>query len=331
MKKFLVLAAIAATTSAHADWSPRVTSRIYTVTVQVNGGSLSYNEVRSNNAPLTTIANRVASMPGQLQQGFNGFLSQQVTSKGGRFLGGSVSGTINVAIRPDASGALFLTLSGISYQAQTGYSGKKWGIVSYDCVNTLGLNNIAVTAQYGALDGAIQNDKLGLSADPTSSTDCDSNLSWVLPIATDYIIGKFTDKVDAALVNSIKSSIGSVQDNLFYGRDQNYLVGLNKLVPADKVVALPGGGTFPIGQYVQSNLAYLLSNSQMDIQTNVGAVVKPVYGNGEPWNDSFKGDVLNISVAAPAISFSVKLIETAQVEWVWKCSIRDPSKVCNIP
>lgn len=331
MKKYIGLALLMAVGAAHADWSPRVTSTTYTASIQYGGGVLAYNESGSVNGPLKSMANQIRNVPYMMESAINTTLSQKVAASGASFLGGTLSGDMSISLQPDASGAVFLNMSGLSYQARSQYSGKKWGIISYSCVNTLTLSNLSVTAQYGAANGQIQSDKIGLQATPSSSTDCDSNLSWILPFVGDYIINRVTATLDRGIVDGITSSVATIKDQLFYGRDQNFLVGLNKLIPGDKVVSLPGGGSFPIGQYVQNNLAYLLSNSQMTLKLGKGAVVAPVYGTGEPFYNVIAGDVLSLSLSSPAISFGVKLSETSNVTWNWKCSIRDPSRVCPIP
>ncbi|WP_428718826.1 hypothetical protein [Undibacterium curvum] len=332
MKKFLIFIACCLLTAnlAHADWLPRVNSRVHTATVQVNGGALSYDENRATKGPLTTIADQFVSAPYALEQSLNTLLAKEAAKKGGSFLVGSLTGSINASIQPQASGVALLNLSGLSYQVLTKFSGNKYGVISYECVNTLTLSNIAITAQYGSTLGEMPSDKIGITGTPTSNTDCDSNLSWILPFVGDYIINKITTKLDQDVVNGAQALAGRITNDLFFGRDSNYLVGLNKLIPADKVVALPGGGTFPIGQYVQNNLAYLLANSQMTISINKGAIAKPVYGSHPP-SDYVFGDVLSIAIVSPALSFSVVLKETAQVDWMWKCSIRNPAKVCEIP
>lgn len=323
--------ALAFAGAAQADWSPRIVSGQYVATVSYGGGSVSYAEDRRSGGPLASLAGQMFSVPYAMQSGLNDFLRQTAASKGVTFQSGSLTGDVNVQIQPQANGTMLMTLGGISYDAYTQYSGKRWGIVSFSCVNHVSLGNLQVTAQYGAATGTLPSDKVGATANVGSSTDCDSNLSWMLPILGDIIINKAEGKIDQGVLNGLSGSLSTVKDALFFGRDQNYLTGLNRLIPADKVVALPNGQVFPIGQYVNNNLAYLIANSQIGLQLGKGAVVKGVYGTNEPTYDTISGSVLTLQLTVPGVSFTVNLTEKVNVEWQWKCSLRDPSKVCQIP
>lgn len=331
MKKYLLFATLLASGAAHADWTPYITSRVYSVTIESGGASHTYYETRTLGGPVSTVASQFLSVPQVLQSSLNTYLAAQASAQGVRFLGGTLSGAINVALRPDTYGVTFINLHGMSYTSRMGYSGKQWGFISYDCVNTLTLANMSATAQYGSVDGVMQSDKIGLNATPSSSTSCDSNLSWIMPIVGDYIIDSVTDKIDAGIVSGINTSSATVKDALFFGRDQNYLTGLNKLIPRDKVLTLPDGRTFPIGQYVQDNMAYLIGNSQVTMKLDRGPLVQAVYGLNEPMYDSRTGDIAVFTVSTPAATFSVSLKETDTMTWRWVCSLRDPSRVCQMP
>lgn len=332
MKKFLAISALLVSQFAHADWSPVVDSYNYTATVFYGGGATSFTETRlprTAAGPLAKLSGQFLSVPYQLQSGLNTYMSQVAASKGITFLGGSLTGDLDITIQPSSAGYMQMTMRGLSYTARNKYQGKKWGIISYECVNTLTLNNVVATAQYGASNGAIANNT-GLTADVSSSTDCDSNISWLLPIVFDFVVNKVTDKIDASIVAGINNGMSQVKDSLFFGRDQDFLAGLNRLVPEDKVVTLPNGSTFAIGQYVRNNLDYLNRNN-VNIKLGKGAVVQPVYGQTEPRFYSFSGDVVTLTFNTPSISFGVKLSERDDVSWNWKCSIRDPFRQCNIP
>lgn len=316
---------------AQADWSPRIVSGQYVATVSVGGASLSYAEDRRANGPLGSVAGQMKAVPYSMQTGLNDYLRQAAASQGINFQGGTLSGNVNVQIQPQANGTMLMTLGGLSYDAYNQFSGKRWGVISYSCVNHVSLGRMQVTAQYGAADGSLPSDKIGMTADVGSSTDCDSNLSWVLPILGNIIINKAEDKIDQGVLNGVKGSLALVKDSLFFGRDQNYLTGLNKLIPVDKVVPLPNGQTFPIGQYVNNNLAYLIANSQVSLQLGRGAVVNGVYGTGEPNYEEVTGQVMDLRVSVPGVSFTVSLVEKLNVQWQWKCSLRDPSRTCPIP
>ncbi|WP_269632022.1 hypothetical protein [Pelomonas sp. BJYL3] len=323
--------ALAFTGAAQADWSPRIQSGQYVATVSYGGGSLSYAEDWRSGGPLGTLAGQMKAVPYSMQNGLNEFMRASAASQGVNFQSGTLSGDVNVQIQPQANGTVLMTLGGVRYDAYTQFSGKRWGIISYSCVNHASLANLQVTAQYGAATGELPSDKIGVTANVGSSTDCDSNLSWMLPILGNIIINKAEGKIDQGVLDGVKGSLGMVKDGLFFGRDQNYLTGLNKLIPADKVVTLPNGQTFPIGQYVNNNLAYLIANSQVSVQLGKGAVVQGVYGTGEPTSDIISGNVITLNLSAPGMNFTVNLTERLNVMWQWKCSLRDPTKSCPIP
>ncbi|MFM9436710.1 hypothetical protein ACFDR9_003795 [Janthinobacterium sp. CG_23.3] len=332
MRKIIFLTSILATGAAHADWVPRIESASYTANLTVNGSNaLAYSEDKRLYGPLGGVAREMQAVPATLQSGLNAVMSQQITANGARFLDGTLSGNAAITIRPQSSGVAALALTGLSYQVRSGYSGKKWGVFSYDCVNTTTMSNIAINAQYGTADGNMPADQVGMTANVSSSTDCDSNLSWILPVLGNLLIKNAEGKISSAVQDGVKGGLAKIKDVLFFQRDANWLVGLNRLIPADKVVQLPDGSSFPIGQYVQNNLGYLLANSQISINLGAGAPVRPVYGMNEPQSDVFSGDIITLAVSSPAVSFAVQVGERSNVSWSWKCSIRDPSRVCQIP
>lgn len=333
LKRLLFIALALLSNLALADWIPVTTYRGNTVVIQAGGGKYSYSEPSTPTSAARTVGDRLIVVPSRLKYALNTVVAQQVANRGASFMGGTVTGLPTVTLRPDASGAVFFTLSGLGYQATSKYSGRKYGI-SFSCTNTMALNNLSVTAQYGALDGIMQDDKLGISADPTSQTDCDTNLSWILPFAADYIVGKLTDKIDSSILANIKGSIGSVKDVLFYERDSNYLVGLNKLIPASATITRPDGTTFPIGQYVQNNLSYLLANSQVTMKIGRGAnPPEIVYGQTFPSTSSFTDTVLDLQMATPVGTISLTMTELVTVQWQWQstCLAEDPHLICYEP
>lgn len=332
MKKLLAISALLFTQFAHADWTPVIDTYTTTSTISYNGGSVAFTESRGAGqpgGPLANIAGKFLSVPYQVQSGLNTFLSQQAAANGTTFLGGTVSGDMDITIQPSSAGYMLMNLKGISYTARTKFSGRKLGVITFECVNTMTLANINATAQYGASNGALSG-QTGLTANVSSSTDCDSNLSWMLPVVGNYIISKIEGKIDANVAAGINAGISQVKDTLFFAKDQDFLAGLNRLVPADKVVTLPNGSTFAIGQYVRNNLAYL-NTAQVNIKLGKGAPVAGVYGLNEPRFYSFSGDVLNLTITTPSVSFGVRLSETDYVSWNWRCSLRDPSKRCEMP
>jgi hypothetical protein len=329
---FLILALLS--NLAFADWVPITTHRWNTVVVQAHGGTYSYSELSTATSKVKIISDQLTTVPSLFRNSLNAVLAQQVASYGASFVGGVVSGLPTVTLEPDAAGSVFFTMSGLSYQATSRYSGRKFGIISYSCINTLTLNDISVTAQYGALDGVMQDDKLGISANPTSKTDCDSNVAWMLPVVAEFLIGMLEDKADRSILSGVKGFIGSVKDALFYGRDSNYLAGINKLIPVGATIPLADGTTFPIGQYVQSNLGYLLANSRITMKIGRGAnPPEIVYGQMQPSATVFNDTALDLQMATPAGTLSVKVTETVIVQWQWQstCLAEDPTLICHEP
>lgn len=312
---------------AHADIVPSIQSSQYIATARYNGASISYAENRYGGGPLADMAMALKRVPMQVESGLNTAVGNKATGSGGSFLKGTLSGDPTVTITPQTSGITLIQLSGWSYTATTRFTGRKLGIISYDCVNTLSLRNFSITAQYGSVDGRLLDDRTGATADVSSSTDCDSNLSWMLPFVGDYIIGQMASRMDAGVVSSIQGSLGGLKNDLLFDRNANYLSGLNKLVPVDKVITLPNGSSFALGQYIQNNLPYLIGNSQLTLKLGQGVQVKPRFG-GEPMTTTETGTVLDLSLSSPAFSFGVGMVEQAQVKWNWVCSWQNPSRQC---
>lgn len=327
MKKIILASVLLGVGTAHADIIPRVLSSEYIATVQYNNASLSYSENAYANGPLADIANSMRQAPNAMQNALNGLLQQKASQQGAAFLRGSLSGNPQITIAPQTNGTALISTSGLSYTAITRFTGRKWGVISYECYNTLTLRNINTTAQYGTSTGQIISDKVGINADVSSNTECDSNLSWILPFVGDFIIGHITSRLDAGLVDGIKSSMNQIKDKLLFNREQNFISGLNKLVPADKVITLPDGRTFAIGQYLQNNIAYLVGNSQLSIRLGQGVQASPQIG-GAPQTTTETGEVIDLSLNSPAFAFRVNMIERAQVKWSWVCSYQNPTKQC---
>ncbi|PTT92670.1 hypothetical protein DBR42_01520, partial [Pelomonas sp. HMWF004] len=254
----------------------------------------------------------------RMENGLNDYMRQIAGSGGISFKSGSLSGDLDIIITPQMNGTALLRLGGISYDAYTEYSGKKFGIISINCVNHASLSGIQVTAQYGTTNGSMPSDSVGLTANNiASSTDCDSNLSWILPILGDMIINRAEGKANQFVADGLTGALTQFKDDLFFGRrpSENYLTGLNKLVPTDKTVRLPDGTPFPIGQYVSNNLAYLIGNSQMSIRINrFGARMLTVGSNfwdaqGIDPPSVLTGDLIAIKLSAPGMAFDITLQE----------------------
>ncbi len=329
MRRAIFLAGLLAAGTAQADWAPKVISNQYWATVNYGGGTLAYGEDAKAAGPLQQTVSQLLSVPYTLQQGMNERVSQLVSQNGASFLGGTVSGNPSITIRPDASGVAYISLSGLSYQVRSQYSGHKWGVISYSCTNTLTLSNIVINAQYGSANGAMQDGKTGMTASTSSSTDCDSNLSWILPVVGDVLISKAEGKIDSSIQSHLQAGLALVKDALLYKPGQNMLNGLSGVIPPGKVVSLPGGGVFPLGQYIQNNASYLLGNSQLSIQLGSPIALRTVPGTSEPMTNDFSSDAATISLSAPGMAFTVKLSQRMSVDWLWRCPVGNPG--CRIP
>jgi len=332
MRKLIFLVTALAGGNVYADWSPQFIKQENVVTVSVGGASATYRESQKDQSgQLYAIAGELRLVQPNLEQSLNNVMSQEASKNGVQFLDGTLSGDLHATLQPSASGVVLMTLNGINYQARNNYSGKKLGVIHFSCTNTATLNNISITGQYGAADGVLASNQVGMSANVNSSTDCDSNLSWILPVVGSWLINKGENIADTRIGDGIKGAMNGVKDKLFFNRDQNWLVGLNRLVPPGKTVTLPNGSVFPIGQYINDNLSYLIANSQMDIQFGKAATIKGVYGTAEPNKNNYVSNLVTVSVTSPALSFSIQLRDETEVDWRWKCSLVNPNKTCSIP
>ncbi|MCC7701165.1 hypothetical protein IGS59_02865 [Janthinobacterium sp. GW460P] len=328
MKKYALLSCLLIAGSAHATWVPRVTATTYIATVHYAGGSISYAEKQAERGPLTRFADQVTGGPYSVETTLNTFLKQQATNNGVQFYSGKVTGSLLFTLAPAADGTVGITVQAPRYQTLMGYSGKRYGI-SFRCTNTAAIDNFTINAQLGSPQGAGQIlPGTGVSGNPSSSTDCDSNLSWILPVIGDYIVNLGSSKIDGAIISGLNQAIAGVAIP-FFKPDQNYLTALSNLIARDKVVVLPGGGSFPIGQYIQDNLAYLLANSKITMQIDKGVILSDLTDETK-W--SATANLVKLTLTSPAISFSVDLQEQDDLQWIWdkKCGGRYGTD-CNIP
>ncbi|WP_146056720.1 hypothetical protein [Chromobacterium alticapitis] len=308
--------------TAQAGWSPVITGDNLTATLSYGGAAVSYSEGMQGTAgPLRNTVGQLLSFPYNLQQALNSRVAPQINQKGAAFQSGIVSGNAVITLSPSGNGVTYLTVSGLNYQITSHFSGNKWGVIKGDCTNTLTLSNITVTGQYGSVNGSLDHDKVGITANVNSSTDCDSNLSWILPIAGDWLIRKGESIADTELKNKVSESLANFKDALLFKPDQNWQIGLSRLVPSDKAIRLPNGSNFPIGQYIQNNLAYLISNSQLTLRLgNFAPLISsdPNANGGDPI--SYNSNVFNLLLTSPAASFSIQVNETKNVAWRWNGS-----------
>lgn len=331
MKKMILLSALLLSPLAHADYVPVVGSRYYATTVSVGGGFAVTQENAAVNGPMGNLAWSIYNAPLPMQQSLDAFVKNAAAANGGAFLGSTLSSPINVSLVPDGLGAVTVGFSGFRYDAQTKFSGKKYGVLKYDCINKLGLNNLSGAAKYGASDGVYVPGSFTLNYWSTSSTECDSNISWILPVFGNMLIDSFTGKLDKSVAAATQATAATLTDSLFYFKDANLLNGLQRLIPVSQTVNMTNGQVFPIGQYVHANMPYLLANATITATLGKPVQVSPAYGLNEPVNSVYSSDALRLTVSSPAITFSMTLSDTTVVYWDWRCSLANPSRVCQQP
>ncbi|UMR32951.1 hypothetical protein MJ904_12765 [Massilia sp. MB5] len=322
MRKALALLILlcAGQASAAGEWrhNGQLWNERWVVTVKVKGGEKSWTINKGSSAGLDQLDQDSMQLTKGLEQSLNETMARVASENGVNFMNGKLTGNISATLVPDAAGVVNATIGGLSYSVQNSYAGKKWGVLHYSCVNTTSLENMLIVAQYGAGNGQLT-DKVGLNGTPQSSTDCDSNLSWILPFIGDKIISRFERIADTKILEGVNGMTGKLKDSLFFGRDQNWKSGLENLIPADRGVALPDGSTFPIGQYVQTNLARIIAESRMGVRNGSGIkIVRPTVDfNGG--RQQFTGEVLALDVGSGSVDFSVTLSQQAEVNWFWYC------------
>lgn len=321
---------------AMAGWDPLVIGGRHTVTIQANGGSLSYSEQRSNPGSLANVAQSLRAVPSQMESALNSFMYNAAVSNGVNYQGGQLTGDLRLQISPLGGGLMRTTLGDVRFDARTQFSGRKWGIISYSCVSYLSLNNISVGASYNASNGQVATSSILLDAQPSSHTDCDSNLSWILPVVGNFIIRQVEGQIDATVLAGLRDTLTRSTQTLFYGQDHLQLTGLTRLISVDREVTLPNGQRFPIGQYVHNNLAYLLSSAEMTLQLGRGPVIPETdWSSIQPSIDSVDGGYLSLQISVPGLTLGLSLREQVDLTWQWNglCGPNSAStgQVCHIP
>ncbi|MCH7343138.1 hypothetical protein LZ017_07070 [Pelomonas sp. CA6] len=332
LARVLALVPMVTMGSARADWVPQVQNRFYTATVTVNGGSSAITEPRSIYGPLHTLAGEAIGAPLLIKNGIDSALRPKVELNGAQFLSSRISGDLNITLTPTPAGVIRIEVMGPSYSAVSSFQGKMGGIIRYDCQNVLTFNNIRVIGQAGTA-GPILPGTVALELNPTSSTACDSNLSWLLPIVGELLVDKISGKLDTQLEEAVVNFSKNIRSSLFVvAEGNNFRSGLQQLVPQSSVVRLPNGQEFRIGDFIWNNFDYITRNSQMTIKLSKGAPVDVVRGMQNPYDSVVTGTPLKIDVNVPGmLTFSVELKETAWVEWQWVCNVTRPSEACAEP
>jgi hypothetical protein len=328
----LALMPLLATGSAWADWVPTAYNRFYAATVTVNGGSASITEQKEAYGPLYSVAGAATGVPGLLAEGINNALRPELQKNGATLLSGVVSGDLRVALTPQSSGVARVELTGLDYRALSSFTGRYLGIVRADCQNTLTFTNTRIVGQIGSIVGPVTPGTVGMTTTPNSSTWCDTNLSWMLPVVGDIIANKITGMVDAKIEASIASTVSNLGSSLFIvSGGNNFRSGLQQLVPQSTVVRLPNGQDFRIGDYVWNNYEYIVANSQVTMKLGQYAPVDVVRGMQLPYGNVVTGTPLRLDIVTPGLSFSVELRDEAWVDWRWVCNVTRPSEFCEEP
>lgn len=293
--------------------------RKYEVTLGSGGYAVSYAEDTSSNGPIGQLASQLTTVPSQIENTLNGIIARQAAHYDGIFLGGSLTGNPMVQIAPKADGTALMTLSGVGYGTSVKKKIEVLGITVFSCTARLQVDNVSIVAQYGSVDGQIRDESVGFNGQPNVDTNCNSFLSWLLPGIGSYLTNRVEGLADRALLDGIKSAMNTVKDKLLLSPDQNFLRGLNALIPVDKTIPLPNGSVLPIGQYVHDNVAYLAARSTLTMQLSRGltSLSPPWYGYVGTAEDSV--DVLYLSLDSPVVSFDLMLAEKATVSWEQTC------------
>ena len=332
MRTTVFLAAMLAAGWAQADWVPTLASNNHVVTISYGGGSVTYKESTS------TYDGRISPFVGNVkaaQYNFGTTLNNVVAAKIGQqagvtFRAGTLTGNLHARMQPIGNDTILMSLDGIGYEARSTYTAKKLGIIRIDCVNTFSANNISITGQYGANNGVIA-PSVGVNSNVNSSTDCDTDLSWILPVIGGLLVDKVTGILDNQLEDAARQAMAKVKNDLLYIPDPQWGVGLSRLIYTPDGILLSNGTSFNLGSYVVNNLPYLLGNSQIDLQLGKGLDIRTVPGTSAPPGGPAQADVLNLSITSPSVSFSVRVYEEAYVRWNWKCPANSPPGGCREP
>jgi hypothetical protein len=317
----LLLAIVAVPHIAHADWLPTTLNDNYIVTVgaSVNGsyGEITYSEDRNSGNYLPSVARDVYSITGSLSTELDNQVRQLAVREELNFWRGDLTGDANVTLQPNGAGYLITRVSGLNYLGIASGT-KRIGPLSGTCTVTVRVTNIVATAQIGSATGGIPDDSVGLDADVSSSANCSNNLQW-FPIVGLAINIWAEHKINGLIHGAANTAIATMKDKLFFDRDANAYAGLNRIVPADKVIPLPNGQSFAVGQWLQGQLAWILNNVNANIVLGRGAVVAPFTGWTLPdyW---VTGNVVRFNLVVGGVTLNINMREEVLVEWQWYCN-----------
>jgi hypothetical protein len=326
LKKIAVAMAFAcASVPALADWVPSLLSTTFTGTVAYNGKSVSINE--PNGGKMSSLASKVYGLPGRLKTPIDDALKASLPS-GSTFTMSSIGGPINASLAGmtgQYAGYNRISFSGLTYTASVQSRGSKYGI-SFTCYTTLKASNVSVSVAYQPYTGVINPDPqvTNLQLNPSSSVTCESSLDW-LPIIGDLIDDWVAGKISRAVVGQVNDFASSAINAILpYG--PSYL-GIYDVIPVGAYMV----NGVDVGLYLKNNFSSLFTGKTLSMSLGPYNPAPVVYGTGEPWNTTFTSNVVTIDFSDQntQLTFSVK--DTRDYLYRWKCSVRDPSKVCQIP
>ena len=116
-----------------------------------------------------------------------------------------------------------------------------------------------------------------------------------------------------------REMIVDMKDKLFFERDANAYAGLNRIVPADKVIPLLNGQSFAVGQWLHGQLAWILNNVNANIVLGHGVVLGIVPGSTTP-DSLVTGNVVRFNLVVGGVTLNINMRQEVIVDWQWRCT-----------
>jgi hypothetical protein len=164
----------------------------------------------------------------------------------------------------------------------------------------------------------LSDDSVGMTADVSSNANCSNSLQWV-PLLGLVINIWAEHEVSGLIDGAARDAIATMKDKLFFERDANAYAGLNRIVPADKVIPLPNGQSFAVGQWLHGQLAWILNNVSANIVLGRGVVLGIVPGSTTP-DSLLTGDVIRFNLVVGGVTLNIHLRQEVIVVWQWRCT-----------
>lgn len=321
LRWIFLLAIGAVPTLAHAEWQPITVADNYIVTVgaAINGsyGEISYSEDRNSGNYLPSIARDVLAIREALSTELDNQVRDAAARSDLQFLYGDLSGDANITMQPNGAGYLMARMTGLEY---IGFASgtKSWGPFVGTCTVSVQMWNMVATAQIGSATGAIPEDSVGLEANKTHHTNCTTNVDWI-PIFGLAVNIWAEHEANGEIRKQTKEFFAKMNDKLFFERDANAYAGLNRIVPEDKVIPLPNGQNFAVGQWLKGQLSWMLNNVNANIVLGEGAQVETFTGWTMPdyW---ITGTVARFNLVVGGVTLNINMREEVLVEWQWGCT-----------